>query len=199
MKNTTKFRSFTLLVNRFHENRTSAAIRSRGTLFLVFLSLLVASSAVPSHAQSVGSRELPWASDGNYSTVEIKSSCQASGSKQASWLTEVRNTSDAAIQVKAMGKSMRIDANSSIQLDAVNAKNCNKALRLKLDARAIGDRDHYLLDYNNGSVKAHFKTHTDWMGVSTAIMAGVAAGMGQPIAIPDPPAANPGDGLDDDQ
>ena len=159
----------------------------------------MASSALPSHAQSE-SRALPWASDGNYSAVEIQSSCQASDSKHAVWLAEARNTSDSTIELKAMGKTMQIDPNSSVQLGSVSAKNCKKALKLKLDARAAGDRDHYALDYNDGVVKAHFKTHTDWMGISTAIMAGVAAGMGQPVALPDPPAAaDPGDGGDDDQ
>ena len=190
MKNVKRLSSLSSLVNRYRGNRAA--------LFLAVLSLLVAGSAIPSHAQSDGSRELPWASDGNYSAVAIQSSCQASDSKHAVWLTEVRNTSDSAIQLKALGKTMQIDPNSSIQLGAMSAKNCKKALRLKLDARAAGDRDHYSLDYNNGVLKAHFKAHTDWMGISTAIMAGMAAGMGQPVAIPDPPAADPGDG-DDDQ
>jgi hypothetical protein len=167
-------------------------------VFLAFLSLLVVSSAVSSHAQSE-SRSLPWASAGDYSAVEIQSSCRASDSKHAMWATDVRNTSDSAIQLKALGKTMQIDPNSSVQLGTVSAKNCKKPLKMKLDARAAGDQDHYALDYNDGVVKAHFKTHTDWMGISTAIMAGMAAGMGQPVALPDPPAADPGDGGDDDQ
>ncbi len=196
MKNTKKMMSFFSTANGVNQNRSSSPTAIKGALFLAFVSLLVASSAVSSDAQSE-SRALPWASDGNYSAVEIQSSCQVSDSKHAVWTTDVRNTSDSAIQLKAMGKTMQIEPNSSIQLGAVSAKNCKKALRLKLDARAAGDQDHYALDYNDGAVKAHFKAHTDWMGISTAIMAGMAAGMGQPVAMPDPPAADPGDGGDD--
>jgi hypothetical protein len=196
MKNAKKMMTLFSTANRVNQNRTSSATATKGALFLAFLSLLVASSALPSHAQSE-SRALPWASDGNYSAVEIQSSCQASDSKHVVWMTDVRNTSDSVIQLRAMGKTVQVDPNSSVPLGAVSAKNCKKALRLKLDARAAGDRDHYALDYNDGVVKAHFKAHTDWMGISTAIMAGVAAGMGQPVPLPDPPAADPGDGGDD--
>jgi hypothetical protein len=112
-------------------------------------------------------------------------------------MTDVRNTSDSAIQLKAQGKTMQIDPNSTVQLGAVSAKNCKKPLRLNLDARAAGARDHYALVYSDGVVKARFKEHTDWMGISAAIMTGVAAGMGQPVAMPDPPAADPDDGGDD--
>ena len=195
MKSEKKMMSSFSTVNGPNQNRTGSATATKSAMFVAFLSLVVAGSVVSSHAQSA--RELPWASDGNYSAVQIQSSCQASDSKHAVWMTDVRNTSDAAIQLKAMGKTVQIDPNSSVQLGVVSAKNCKKALRLKLDARAAGDRDHYALDYNDGVVKAHFKTHTDWMGISTAIMAGVAAGMGQPVVLPDPPAADPGDGGDD--
>jgi hypothetical protein len=198
MKNGKEMMSSFSTVNGVSQNRTSSATATKGTVFLAFLSLLVVSSAVPSHAQSE-SRSLPWASAGDYSAVEIQSSCQASDSKHAMWATDVKNTSDSAIQLKALGKTMQIDPNSSVQLGTVSAKNCKKPLKMKLDARAAGDQDHYALDYNDGVVKAHFKTHTDWMGISTAIMAGMAAGMGQPVALPDPPAADPGDGGDDDQ
>ena len=182
MKNAKKMSLF-FTANGVNQNRASSATVTKGALFLAFLTLVVASSAVSSHAQSEN-RALPWASDGNYSAIEIQSSCLASDSKHAVWMTDVRNTSDSAIQLKVLGKTMQIDTNSSVQLGAVSAKNCKKALRLKLDARVAGDRDHYALDYNDGVVKAHFKTHTDWMGISTAIMAGVAAGMGQPVALP---------------
>ena len=66
-------------------------------------------------------------------------------------ITDVRNTTDSTIQVKTMGKTLQIDGNSSIQLDPIAVKGCKKPLKLKLDARAVGDRDHYALDYNDRS------------------------------------------------
>jgi hypothetical protein len=78
-------------------------------------------------------------------------------------VTDVRNTSDSAIQMKTMGKNLQIDPNSSVQLGALSAKNCGKPLKLKLDARAAGDRDHYALDYNDGVVKPTSRhTQTGW-------------------------------------
>jgi hypothetical protein len=196
MKNAKEMMSLLSLVTGVDRNRTLSITSTHGTLCLAFLSLLVVSSALPGHAQSVSSRDLPWASDGNYRSVEIQSSCQANDEKHAVWQTDVRNTADSPIQLKATGKTTQIDPNTSVQIDPIAVKNCKKPLRLKLDARAVGDRDHYALDYNDGVVKAHHKSPTDWMGMTTAIMAGVSAGMGNPVPMPDPPAADQGDGGD---
>ncbi|SRR6266567_5622961 len=197
MKNAKKMMGLFSLVNGCNRNRTTSITSTVGTFFLTLLSLLVVSSALPGSAQSTMGRGLPWASDGNYNAIEIESACQADDDKHATWLTDVRNTTDSTIQVKAMGKTLQIDANSSVQLDPIAVKNCKKSLKLKLDARTVGDRDHYALDYNDGVVKAHHKSPTDWMGMTSAIMAGVSAGMGNPIPMPDPPAADQGDGSDD--
>jgi hypothetical protein len=85
MKSTKKVMSLFSTGNGVAQNRTSCATAAKGLLFLASLSLLVASSAVSSDAQS-DSRALPWASDGNYSAIEIQSSCQACDSKHAVWM-----------------------------------------------------------------------------------------------------------------
>jgi hypothetical protein len=190
------FFTFSNPVNRTRETTKSA---TKGTPFLAFFSLLVLGSAVSSHAQSVDTRELPWSSDSSYEAVQIQSSCLASDAKHAVWQTDVRNTTDSAIQLKALGKTAQVAANSTVEIGSVSAKNCKKPLRIKLDVRVAGDRGHYALDFNNGVVKAHYKTPTDWMGMTAAIMAGVSAGMGNPVAIPDLTAVDPGDGSDDSQ
>lgn len=176
-------------------SRTSSKTSPTSIFFWTLIVLLLVGSTLHCKAQSAVERGLPWASDGNYSAIEIQSACQAGDDKHATWITDVRNTTDSTIQLKAMGKTFQIDGNSSIQLDPIGVKGCKKPLKLKLDARAAGDRDHYALDYNDGVVKAHHKSPTDWMGMTTAIMAGVSAGMGNPVPVPDPPAQ--GDDGDD--
>jgi hypothetical protein len=195
MKNAMKVMSLFSLVSRVNRDRTTS---TKSTFFLAFFSLLVVGSALSSHAQPVDARQLPWAADDNYSAVQIQSSCQTIDAKHAVWQTDVRNTTDSAILLKALGNTVQVDANSSVELAPVSAKNCKKALHIKLDARVPGDQNHYALDYNNGFVKAHYKTPTDWMGMTAAIMAGVSAGMGNPVTIPDPPAADSGDGDDNE-
>jgi hypothetical protein len=172
--------------------RTSSKTSTTSIFLWTLLALFAAGSTLPSRAQSAVGRGLPWASDSNYGAIEIQSTCQADDDKHATWITDVKNTTDSMIQVKGMGKTLQIDGNSSIQLDPIVVKSCKKPLKLKLDARAVGDRDHYALDYNDGVVKAHHKSPTDWMGMSAAIMAGVSAGMGNPVPMPDPPATDPG-------
>jgi hypothetical protein len=191
MKNAKEMMGWFSLVNA--GNRTSSKTSTTSIFFLTLLALLAVGSTLPSNAQSALGRGLPWASDSNYGAIEIQSACQVDEGKHATWITDVRNTTDSTIQVKAMGKTLQIDGNSSIQLDPIAVKGCKKPLKLKLDARAVGDRDHYALDYNDGVVKAHHKSPTDWMGMTAAIMAGVSAGMGNPVPLPDPPAADSGD------
>src|SRR5437868_10455365 len=122
--------------NVVNRNWTLSITSTTGTFFLALLSLLVVSSALPSHAQSTIGRGLPWASDGNYGAIEIQSGCQADNDKHATWVMDVRNTTASTVQVKVMGKTLQIEGNSSIQLDPIAAKNCKKPLKLKIDARA---------------------------------------------------------------
>lgn len=196
MKNVRKMTKLVCVATTL-ENPTSFPKARKGALSLAFLTLLVVGAAIPSHSQSTSSRELTWASDSTYGAIEIQSSCQTSDSKHAVWQTQIRNTTDSPIQLKTLGKTALVEPNSILEIASVSVKNCNRPLRLKLDARPAGDRNHYALDYNNGVVKAHLKSPTDWMGMTTAIMAGVSAGMGNPVAIPDPPSA-PDTGDEDD-
>jgi hypothetical protein len=189
MKSRKKKMSFPGLSNVTNNNRNwrSSMKSSNRTLSLVLLSILAVSSAVPCMAKPKKTAnpsaangqtvELPWASASDYPGIQIQSVCQASDSKHATWQIQISNRQDSSVQIKGIGKTVNIDAGSTMEFDPLAVKDCGKALLLKFDARIPGEPGHFALEYKNGTVSARYKAPKDWMGMTSAIMTGVAVGM----------------------
>jgi len=122
-------------------------------------------------------RSLDWASDEtNFPNLQVKADCFQRDAKHYVWQTTVRSTSESALEVKGKGKAVGVDAMASADLGSTEVKSCDKPLELKLEARAPGAREHYELEYKNGSVTAHQKQPRNWGGFAMALtMVGTGA------------------------
>lgn len=173
-----------------HLENARAQSATQGTLASNGTSNQLITSRTPSEPAQTFQGFSGWASDYKvYPDLRLGTLCVLEGPKKARWELQAQSTKTWIIDVKIGSSKIAISPFQTVTLQTGYKTDCRKRSDYKLDARKHGDREHYKLQYANGTVIAKYNTgEGGWGDLVMAGLAGAAVGMSGGALPPTPPS-----------